>query len=270
MNLSRLRWPLCVTALCLCTSLPAAAQEPHELPLEEEADEGFTDPFAPQPSPAPPFRIAPGEEVPYTPRRRVQSPAPYSTPRPLYEDAPSEDDSDSCSSSSYPRGGMGWAPSVGAAILLKFVDEIPGRDEQTDYSFPLWLGATLYPSLGTISPFANLHLGFDFTVGDVRTTLEYLPTARFGVAMLDGSPQNFESQLLPLFMGYAILGARYAPGSASERLRVGIGLSSPALVPASLYMCANGLPIPNIIEYVVELDLVTQRPQHTLMFGIGL
>lgn len=269
MNSSRLRWSLCVTAVCLCASLPAVAQEQPE-PPPDEASDGFTDPFAPQPPPAPPVDVEQGDEVPYTPRRRAQSPSQRSAPRPLYEDAQPEDKPAASTSGGYPRGGVGWAPSAGAAILLKFVDEIPGRDEQTDYSFPLWIGATLYPSLGTISPFANLHLGFDFTVGDVRTTLEYLPTTRFGIAVLDNNPQNFESQLLPLFMGYVILGARYAPGEVSERLRVGIGLSSPAIVPASLYMCANGLPIPNIIEYVVELDLVTQRPQHTLMFGIGL
>lgn len=279
-------WPCLLSALLVTSSAPAFAQD--------DAEEGLSDPFAPEDAPMPPVRLgddaeAPAEEeaegeedeeapavTPYTPRRRVDSrrdpadgPRRRGAPRPLYEDEQPTPEA-SRAAPEYKRGGFGFAPSVGAAILLKFDDDLDEREDGTEYSFPLWLGATMYPWVSEVTPFVTLNFAFDLTVGDVATEIDYLPTARLGVAVLDGDPHKFENQLLPLFLGYLIAGARYAPGIENERIRLGVGISSPAIVAASLYMCANGLPIPNMIEYVAEVDVVTRRLQHTLMFGIGL
>lgn len=267
------------TALLLVSGVAQAQDAP------ADEDEEFSDPFAPDPDaqPMPPVRLEDEDEpredepqdedepehVPYTPRRRVE-PEQRSAPRPLYEREAPDEGTSRQRKRPHQRGGVGITPTAGGAILLHFHDEQPNRTEKTTYSFPLWLGATLYPHLGTVSPFISAQAGFDLTVGDTQTTVEYLPTMRLGVAILDGDPAKFETQALPVFTAYLIGGARYAPGAPHEALRAGIGISSPVLAAASLYMCANGVPLPNILEYVVEIDAYTGSPLHTLMFGIGL
>jgi hypothetical protein len=276
---------LLFTALLLGSAVAHAQDAPAE-------DEEFSDPFAPDPDarPMPPVRLQDEDEeqeaaeeraeeeqperTPYTPRRRVEReptrPKERSAPRPLYEQEAPDEDTSSQSKKPHKRGGVGITPTAGGAILLHFHDEQPNRTEKTTYSFPLWLGATLYPHLGPVSPFISAQAGFDLTVGDTQTAVEYLPTMRLGVAILDGDPAKFETQALPVFTAYLIGGARYAPGAAHETLRAGIGISSPVIAAASLYLCANGVPLPNILEYVVEIDAYTGAPLHTLMFGIGL
>jgi hypothetical protein len=280
-------WPrllaVSLTALLVTSSAPASAQD-------EAPEDGLSDPFAPEDAPMPPVRLGDDAEepvegaaedeeeapavTPYTPRRRVESrdpdaPRRRSEPRPLYEDE-QQPEPQRHAMPVPSSGGFGFAPSAGAAILLKFDDDLDEREDGTEYSFPLWIGATMYPWLNEVTPFVTLNFGFDLTLGDVATSVSYMPNMRLGVAVLDGDPHKFENQLLPLFMGYLIAGARYNPGIENERIRLGVGISSPIIVAASLYMCANGLPIPNMIEYVAEVDVVTRRLQHTLMFGIGL
>jgi hypothetical protein len=258
-------WSCLLAATLIMSSARTFAQDdaPQDAP---------SDPSAPEDAPMPPAQSGDAEEEPAAGAAEAEEEAPAVTPytpRPRYEDE-QQPEPQRHAMPVPSSGGFGLVPNAGIGIVLKLDAEMNGPEGGIAFSAPLWIGATMYPLLNKISPFITPNFGIDLTLGDVATSVSYMPNIRLGVAVLDGDPHRFEHQLLPLFMGYLIAGARYNPGAENERIRLGVGVSTPAFIPDFFMLCTSGILIPNMIEYVVEVDIITSRLQHNIMLGIGL
>ncbi len=168
-----------------------------------------------------------------------------------------------------PSVGFDWpdiTPSATISAHLNFTDESIQKP-----GFGLWLGANYYPWPDEFNAFWSFGLKIENNPDVWGRPTDLIPTLRSGFAWLDGSPTKFKNQLLPNLQIYALTGYRIPRNDRGQRVRAGLGVSSPRLSPATAVMLLYGFPLPNQLELLVDVNPIdpTQRDMIVLV-GIGL
>ncbi|MEM1350220.1 MAG: hypothetical protein AAGI01_16795 [Myxococcota bacterium] len=142
----------------------------------------------------------------------------------------------------------------------------------------LWLGATYYPRPMRVSPMLALGVKLESYPNYPDDPVDVFATARLGAAYIHKAPHKFLNQMLAHASAYAIVGWRprglgWRPpgvGLRPERMRLGVGVSSPVVGPGTAFMLLNGFPLPNILEVVVDIEPGTLESAVLLQIGIGI
>jgi hypothetical protein len=196
-------------------------------------------------------------------------------PRPLFERGFDDEEEEAARAKRRSRERGGWfgiAPTLGAGYSLHFDQRQPNNAVRTGHSIPIWLGAMFYPSVQERSLFGSLSVGLDHHLSLPRSSEDYWLNMHVGLAIFESTPHDFMSVLTPWLKAYGIVGLRHVSDERFEetRVRVGLGASSPQLMLVAAYLCFSGIPLPNIIEYVVEIEPSSGQTHHLLMVGVSL
>lgn len=156
-------------------------------------------------------------------------------------------------------------PSAGVAVVTHVIDpkfQKPG--------FALWGGAKLYPWLASWSPMVGLRAHIEHYNSAQDNPNDLWLTSRLGVSWIHGSRHNHMNTLLPYMDLYTIVGQRMWSSSRAHATRLGLGISGPVFVPASLFMMLNGVPLPNNLEVTIDLNHDTHAVDVVFILGIGI
>lgn len=169
------------------------------------------------------------------------------------------------------RGGQQSAltPTLGVSIAIPMRH---GDEARGPLTVPIWLGANYYPHLrpgwnAFVSGGAYLDL---HKVGD-DTWMDVTPVMRAGVSLMDNPRHEWTDRAFPWVSVYGLAGYRAFSQTRAPVARVGVGVSSAWTTLVTLYAAAYGapLPLPGIIEGVVDYNPVSGRRDYILMLGLG-
>lgn len=159
-------------------------------------------------------------------------------------------------------------PSASLNLMLHMRPDLVVEDPA---SFSLWLGATVFLREAKWSPFITAGALLDVHRRDPPTPhyQELVPALRLGVARVGGDPHSWNNRTMAYAQIYGIMGYRLST-RRSQAVRVGVGISAPVIAAGALFACANGLPIPNLLELTLDIDPRTGERRPVLMVGIGI
>lgn len=159
-------------------------------------------------------------------------------------------------------------PSASLNVMLHMRPDLVVEDP---VSFSLWLGATVFLREQKWSPFITAGALLDAHRRDPPTPQyqELVPALRLGVARVGGDPHSWHNRTMAYAQIYGVVGYRLS-AQRGPAVRVGVGVSAPVIAAGALFACANGLPIPNLMELTLDIDPVTGERRPVLMVGIGI
>ncbi len=202
----------------------------------------------------------------------LQAMAQEQLPTPLHErDDASADDVDT--SRAYTRSKaqddtLKWPalrPSVslmGHLGLLNEEFDLPG--------YGLWAGFNHYPLPDRYNMFWSLGMKFEKNQ-ELRTRpFSFVVAARSGFAWLKGNPFLFKNQVFANLQIYGVLGKHVPLPDAPNFWRMGVGVVSPRLAPANAMMLLWGVPLPNQIEFALDITPDGQQKELLILLGIGI
>lgn len=133
-------------------------------------------------------------------------------------------------------------------------------------------GISFYPKRrGKVVPRINLGMDLDLLMPkEGRTTVDWIPGMRIGLAMLKRDAHPFVRALLPWLSVHGIVGVRMPSDQRPVAMRLGIGVSSPLLVIVSAKAMEAGIPLPNMVELFVDLDPNHHTTAWYIKLGIGI
>lgn len=133
-------------------------------------------------------------------------------------------------------------------------------------------GISFYPKQqGRLVPRINLGMDLDLHMQEEeRTTVDWVPSMRLGLALLKQDAHPFVRALLPWLSVHGIVGVRMPSDQRPVAMRLGIGVSSPLLVILSAKAMEAGLPLPNTVELLVDLDPNRHTTAWYVKLGIGI
>ena len=190
-------------------------------------------------------------------------------PTPIHEREPVQTPAEDARPRSTPRkerlGPLAITPSAAFALQLNLTN-----DRESMAAMGLWLGFNAYPSPSTHSLLLSGGIKIERHFNLYGDPIDVIPTLRVGYAWIKGNPELFKRRLLPRLQVYGIAGVRFGGERRERRYRGGIGAGVPMWLPASAYMCLHGLPIPNIVELIVEPALEEESGPLNVLFMIGI
>ena len=168
-----------------------------------------------------------------------------------------------------PRVGFDWPSITPTATVIAHLNVTDPTIQKA--GFGLWLGGNYYPWPDEFNAFWSLGLKVENNPDIWGRPTDFIPTVRSGFAWLDGSPTRFKNQLLPNLQIYGLAGYRIPRDEREQRIRTGLGVSSPRLSPATAVMLLYGFPLPNQLEFLVDIDPIDPSKRDLMVLvGIGL
>ena len=156
-------------------------------------------------------------------------------------------------------------PSASMSASFSFTDEEIDKPGLT-----FWFGGTFYPVPATLTPFVSAGLEVESYFEVASHPIDFVPQLKLGVAWLPGAPTAFKNQLLANLQVYALGGWRMSIlEGRPDAVRVGAGISSPALSPAAAYLVLHGVPIPTQVEVAMDFKLADGSQDWWIQFGVG-
>lgn len=137
-------------------------------------------------------------------------------------------------------------------------------------AFGLFLGANYYPWPDKYNAFWSLGLKVEQNPDITHNPMSIVPTARSGFAWIHGDPEKFWNKLLPNLQLYGLAGWRLPLDERGARGRVGVGVGSPRISPASLLMVLHGVPVPNQAEVIMEFSPKFDAYDVVFLIGYGI
>ncbi len=153
-----------------------------------------------------------------------------------------------------PFGGLLPTFGIGTSYQLKR-DRAAG--DRIGVTMPIWAGVQMRPLDGAFSPFSAVGTEFEVGATDLqgRSATSIIPELRAGISW--GQPgSDFFTRMLPWLNVYAIGGYRVPNDRVDGSYRMGIGISSPALM--ALTVVSNCTPAPTTFELVSDVDARTK------------
>lgn len=194
-------------------------------------------------------------------------------PRPLYDRGPENTSIPASSTDAQTQpSGISWnqiQPNLGFGMTMSFTDT---NFAQPGFGF--WAGVKFLPWIDTWSPFGSLRLRIDSWQAAEGQPRDLLAVGRFGATWVQRPKKRYTSVMLAYMDIYGILGARIMDLSGDPTrtgsIRAGIGVGAPVFVPGSLFMLLNGVPLPNSVELLFDVQPRTGEVNALISLGIGL
>ncbi len=193
-------------------------------------------------------------------------------PRPLYDRGAENASSAPSADVQAQTGGISWnqiQPNVGFGMTMSLSD---ANFAQPGFGF--WAGVKFLPWIETWSPFGSLRLRLDSWQNADGQPRDLLAVARAGATWVQRPKKRYTSVMLAYLDIYGILGARLldfqGDVSRSGTIRAGIGVGAPVIVPGSLFMLLNGVPLPNSVELIFDVRPDTGDVNAMISLGIDL
>lgn len=137
-------------------------------------------------------------------------------------------------------------------------------------AFGLFLGANYYPWPAKYNVFWSLGLKLEQNPDITHNPMSIVPTVRSGFAWIHGKPEKFWNKLLPNLQVYGLAGWRLPLDERGALGRVGVGVGSPRVAPASLLMVLHGVPVPNQAEVIMEFSPRFDAYDVVFLIGYGI
>lgn len=163
-----------------------------------------------------------------------------------------------------PRPRPGFHAAAGGGLLPTFgigtsyaLKDRTASGEKIAVTMPIWAGIQMRPLEGTFSPFTAVGSEFEIVSTGVggRSATNIIPEMRAGVSW--GQPgSDFVTRMFPWLNVYALGGYRIPNDRVDGSYRMGLGISSPALM--ALTMVSNCTPAPTTFEFVTDVDARTK------------
>ena len=197
---------------------------------------------------------------------------PQHMPRPLYarpeadpqltEDAvqdPDQGPEQSSDQVSDRDGASSWgalSPTASLGASMSFTD-----DEIDKPGLAIWLGLSYHPKPARWSMYASLGLQIEAYYELMPYPIDYIPTLKVGLAWIEGQPSRLYPRTFPMMQVYALGGYRRSLVALRDgALRAGLGISSPAMAPAAAFLILHAVPVPTLLELIVDTHL-GERPR---------
>lgn len=152
--------------------------------------------------------------------------------------------------------GGGLLPTFGIGTSYALRDRT-ADGEKIAVTMPIWAGIQMRPLEGTFSPFTAVGSEFEIVATGVggRSATNIIPEMRAGVSW--GQPgSDFVTRMFPWLNVYALGGVRIPNDRVDGSYRMGLGISSPALM--AITMASNCTPAPTTFEFVTDVDARTK------------
>lgn len=167
-------------------------------------------------------------------------------------------------------------PAVSPTFALALAARsVKSRPELGTPSLDVWAGARFHPFVTTAAPFMAMGAEVNFRQiprvegaplpQESSSYTEVVPEMRWGFAFLRRPHDDYVNTVFPNVELYGITGWRIANRVDGHALRVGMGISSPALMILS---AACEAPIPAMFEITMDVDsMYSGEREYAFRFG---